>query len=252
MDHGTSFNTDVASQGGGFGGGLGGGGFSNILPWLLLFGNRDGGGLFGGNNAEGTGTTAAINQTANIQFESLQNQINSLGDGIKTLAVDGRLDAIDSAIAASGAQNTAQHQLILQAGNRNTASLAASSAAQHNTLFAKIAECCCETQLGLERVQNNVNMQGAETRNLIQTTACNTDQLIINKFCDQTHELTTQATANTQRILDTLGAQELSRKDDIIAELRAQNDKHDQGNVVRQVMIDSFGRQSAPGTGAGA
>lgn len=239
MDHGgPSYNPEFVSQGG-YGGGFGAGGVWSILPWLLIFGDRRGG-LFGNGGAGEAASTAAINNAANLQFESLQNQINDLSGGIKGLAVDGRLDRIDAAIAASAAQSTSQNQLILQSGDRNKSEIQMATQASFNALSRELAACCCETQKEILQVRNDINFQGAETRNAL---------------CEQTHVLTAQANQNTQKILDAINAQTLDQKNETIAELRARCANADHNEAIRQTIIQ-LGRnngagQVAAGGGAG-
>ena len=176
------------------GGGFGNGGFGSDWGWIILlllfaggWGNNGfGGGMFGGNDIY-----PWMNQ-ANITSEGFQNQlmndnITSIRDGVQNLSTQ----LCNSFAQAEIADNSRQMANMQQAFN----------------LSQQFAECCCENRLANCQTQNVIQSEGSATR-----------------FADanNTRDLLTNQTANTQAILDKLCQLELDAKNDKISDLERQ------------------------------
>lgn len=219
---------------GGFGGGFGGDWGSLIVLFLIaaLFGGFGGngwgggygGGMMGGFAADGAMLYPWMNQaevtTNGFQNLSTQNQITAvqsdLGD-IQTQLCSGFADVqqslcngfagvnstINSGFAnAETAANARQIANMQQAFNAQTAVTGAIT-----NLASQQAECCCENRLANCQTQNIIQNEGNATR-----------------FADanNTRDLLTNQTANTQAILDKLCQLEL---DGVKAQVEAKNDR---------------------------
>ncbi len=219
--------------GNGYGsGGLGGDWGSLIVLFLIaaLFGGFNGGwgggfgGGMGGFAADGAMLYPWMNQaevtTNGFQNLSTQNQITAvqsdLGD-IQTQLCGGFADVqqtlcngfagvnatVNSGFAnAEVSANTRQMANMQQAFNAQTAVTSAISG-----LSSQFADCCCENRLANCQTQNIIQNEGNATR-----------------FADanNTRDLITNQTANTQAILDKLCQLEL---DGVKAQVEAKNDR---------------------------
>lgn len=180
--------------GGGYGGGFGGGfnGFGNEYAWLSN-GQKE------------------IMQNTNQGFDTLQlaNQLTGINSGVQGLATQlcnccaDMTQTVNSGFAnAETAANARQMANMQQAFNNQTATLQG-----FNSLGSQLADCCCENRLAT-----------CQTQNIIQNEANMT------RFADanNTRDLLTNQTANTQAILDKLCQLELDGKNTRIAELERQ------------------------------
>lgn len=208
---------------GSFGNGWGGDGWWIILLFILLgnngWGNGGFGGWGGGNELYPWMNQAEIT-TGGFQNLSTQNQITAvqsdLGD-IQTQLCGGFADVqqslcngfagvnatVNSGFAnAESSANARQIANMQQAFNSQTAITAGL-----NNISSQFADCCCENRLA-----------NCQTQNIIQNEANAT------RFADanNTRDLLTNQTANTQAILDKLCQLELDGKNDRIADLERQ------------------------------
>ena len=195
-----------------YGGGYGNNGFGcGDGWWVILFlfalmGNGGwGNGFGGGNNGlfpyfTATNTDAGVQRgfdTATItsQLSGINTSINNGFASAEVAGCNRAMDAMQSAYEnqiASMNQNFANQQSLQQ------------------TLFGMQqaqAECCCENRLATCQTQNLVQNEGNATR-----------------FADanNTRDLLTNQTANTQAILDKLCQLELDAKNDKISDLERQ------------------------------
>ena len=176
------------------GGGFGNGGFGGDWGWIILlllfaggWGNNGfGGGMFGGNDIY-----PWMNQ-ANLTSEGFQNQlmndnITSIRDGVQNLSTQLCNSFAQAEIADNSRQMANMQQLF--------------------GLSQQFSECCCENRLANCQTQNVIQREGSETR-----------------FADanNTRDLLTNQTANTQAILDKLCQLELDAKNDKISDLERQ------------------------------
>lgn len=178
---------------GGFGGGFGGGvGMDVMYPWLS------------------NGQKEIMNNT-NDGFNSLHisNQIEGVRDGVNGLtnqlcnSTASVTQAINTGFAnAETSANARQMADMQQAFNSQIATMQG-----FNTLGSQFADCCCENRLANCQTQNIVQNEGNATR-----------------FADanNTRDIITNATSNTQAILDKLCQLEL---DGVKAQVEAKNDK---------------------------
>ena len=143
---------------------------------------------------------AGINQNTNYGFDTLHlsNQIEGVRDGVAGLSnqICNTGNAITSAI------NTTAYNSEIAAANRQMANM--------NTAFdlsRQFADCCCENRLATCQTQNAIISEGSATR-----------------FADanNTRDIITNATSNTQAILDKLCQLEL---DGVKAQVEAKNDR---------------------------
>lgn len=183
----------MMNGGWGFGGGFGGGvGMDVMYPWLS------------------SGQKEIMNNT-NDGFNSLHisNQIEGVRDGVNGLtnqlcnSTASITQSINSGFAnAETSANARQIADMQQAFNSQIATLQG-----FNTLGSQFADCCCENRLANCQTQNIIQNEGNATR-----------------FADanNTRDIITNATSNTQAILDKLCQLEL---DGVKAQVEAKNDK---------------------------
>lgn len=178
---------------GGFGGFNGGAGMMYEFPWLL-------------NGQQG------INTNTNNGFDTLHlsNQIEGVRDGVASLSnqlcnccADMQQTVsngfYNSEIAAANRQMANMNQNF----NNQIATLQG-----FNGLQKSLDTCCCENRLATCQTQNIVQNEANQTR-----------------FADanNTRDIITNATANTQAILDKLCQLELDAKNDKISDLERRN-----------------------------
>ena len=203
LGNGTTTVAYPYMNGNGFGG-FGNGDWSWILLLILLTGGYGFGGGFGG---FGMGMDFMYPWLANGQQEimsntnngfdnlHLSNQIEGVRDGINSLSnqLCNTGNDITSAIT-NGFYNSE-----IAANNRQMANMQTSF-----DLSRQFADCCCENRLANCQTQNIIQNEGNATR-----------------FADanNTRDIITNATANTQAILDKLCQLELDGKTDKIHEL---------------------------------
>lgn len=176
----------------GFGGGFGGGGADNMYPWLSN-GQKE------------------IMQNTNDGFNTLQlaNQLTSINSGVQNLSTqlcnccgDISQQLCNSFANVETAANARQMANMQQNFNN-----AMSVQQGFNQLGSDLASCCCENRLATCQTQNIVQNEGNATR-----------------FADanNTRDIITNATQNTQAVLDKLCQLELDAKQD---KIDAKNEK---------------------------
>lgn len=190
--------------GGGFGGGYGmmGNYFNNDFAWLSN-GQKE------------------IMQNTNTGFDTLHlsNQIEGVRDGIYGISnqICGSTADITSAINNGfyGAEIAANNRQIADMQQNYSNQL--STLQSFNGLSSQLANCCCENRLATCQTQNIVQNEGNATR-----------------FSDanNTRDIITNATQNTQAILDKLCQLEL---DGVKAQLDAKNDRI--GELQREISM---------------
>lgn len=178
---------------GGFGGGFGGGvGMDVMYPWLSN-GQKE------------------IMQNTNDGFNTLQlaNQLTGISSGVQNLSTQlcnccaDMNQTVNAGFAnAETAANARQIANMQQAFNNQLSTVQGFS-----NLSSDLASCCCENRLATCQTQNIVQNEGNATR-----------------FADanNTRDIITNATSNTQAILDKLCQLEL---DGVKAQVDAKNDK---------------------------
>lgn len=191
-----------------YGGGYGNSGFGNGSDWiwvillLALFGgfNGNGNGGFGGfndNYAWLSNGQKEIMQNTNEGFNTLHlsNQVEGVRDGINALSNQLCNTGNDITNAVSNGFYNSE----ISANNRQMANMQTAF-----DLSRQFADCCCENRLANCQTQNIIQNEGNATR-----------------FADanNTRDIITNATANTQAILDKLCQLELDGKTDKIHEL---------------------------------
>ena len=185
------------------GGFFGGDGIWALVLLALLFGNNNGfGNGFGGNSDFAwlsNGQKDIITNTNNgFDTLHLSNQLEGNRDALASLSnqICNSTSDITSAIS-NGFYNSE-----ISANNRQMADMN-----QMFNLSSQLANCCCENRLATCQTQNIVQNEGNSTR-----------------FADanNTRDIITNATANTQAILDKLCQLELDGKQDRINELERQ------------------------------
>ena len=203
----------------GFGNGsfLGGDGIWIIILLLLVFGNGNWGGNNGGFFGNGfnneyawlsNGQKEIMNNTNNgFDTLHLSNQIEGVRDGIYGLSNQICSSTSDVVSAINGgfsnaeiSNNARQIANMQQAFNSQISTLNG-----FNNLNNSLQNCCCENRLATCQTQNIVQNEANQTR-----------------FADanNTRDIITNATANTQAILDKLCQLELDNKDAKINDLQ--------------------------------
>jgi len=213
-------NNRYPMYGSGFGNGFGDGSWIWIILILALFGGFGGmgyGGGFGGFGGFGneyawlSNGQKEIMQNTNQGFDTLHlsNQLGNINSGVQALATQlcnccaDMNQTVNAGFAnAETAANARQMANMQQAFNAQTSMLQG-----FNALGSQFADCCCENRLANCQTQNIIQNEGNMTR-----------------FADanNTRDIITNATSNTQAILDKLCQLEL---DGVKAQVEAKNDK---------------------------
>lgn len=222
--------SDVALiQGNGRSGdGLWGGDGAWWIVLFLIFGwGRNGYGGFGG----GDGSGAAQNYVLASDFATIQRQ---LSDGFNS--IDNALDRQNAGICDLGYTN------LSLANQTNTNILTTGNAIQ-----SQLADCCCKTQSGIERINTGNAMNTASILNQMQSCCCD-----IEKQNMQTnYNMATQNCATLQaidkvgdRIIDYMSTQNLQALRDENQALRLAASQACQNNTIinalRPAPIPSF------------
>jgi len=195
----------------GYGSGFGGNGFAGDGGWiwliliLALFGGwgNNGNGAFGGFNNDYAWLSNGqkeIMQNTNQGFDTLHlsNQIEGTRDGIYGLSNQ----ICNSTADVTSAITNGFYGAEISANNR-----AVNQMQDNWALSRQLADCCCENRLGIANLNSTILSENCADRYEAQK---NTQSIITN------------ATANTQAILDKLCQLEL---DGVKAQLDAKNDK---------------------------
>ena len=210
-----------------YGGGNGGfGGFGNDWGWIILlllfagggWGNGFGGGFGGyGNMQLGYDFPWLLNGQQNIMTNTnngfrdsmINDGITSIRDGIGNLSTqlcnccsDVQMSLANGFAGVEQGANARQIANMQQAFANQTAMMQG-----FNNIQSQFADCCCENRLANCQTQNIIQNEGNATR-----------------FADanNTRDLLTNQTANTQAILDKLCQLEL---DGVKAQVEAKNDR---------------------------
>lgn len=212
-------NNPYPMYGNGFGNGFGGD--SGWLWFIIILAMMNGGWGFGGGFGGGVGMDVMYPWLSNGQKEIMNNtndgfnslhvsdQIEGVRDGVNGLtnqlcnSTASVTQAINSGFAnAETSANARQIADMQQAFNSQIATLQG-----FNTLGSQFADCCCANRLATCQTQNIIQNEGNATR-----------------FADanNTRDIITNATSNTQAILDKLCQLEL---DGVKAQVEAKNDK---------------------------
>ena len=206
-----------------YGGGYGNSGFGGDSSWLWLiiilalfggWGNGNGNGFGGGFNNDYAWLSNGqkeIMQNTTDGFNSLHlsNQIEGVRDGVSGLTNQ----LCNSTASVTQAINTGFANAETSANARQIADMQQNFSNQiatlqgFNTLGSQFADCCCENRLANCQTQNIIQNEGNATR-----------------FADanNTRDIITNATSNTQAILDKLCQLEL---DGVKAQVEAKNDR---------------------------
>ena len=202
----------IGGNNGGFGNGFGSDALWIIILLAILWNNNgNNGGFFGSGNSFDNGYAWLSNgqkeimQNTNNGFDTLHlsNQLEGTRDGIYSLS--NQLCNVGNNITS--AINTTAYNAEVAASNR--------AINQMQDMFAlsrQFADCCCENRLATCQTQNIVQNEANSTR-----------------FADanNTRDIITNATANTQAILDKLCQLELDGKQTRIDELERELTKAD-------------------------
>ena len=205
-NNGTAYPYPVMTNGFGNGGfGFGGDGAIWIILIIALlggFGNNGNGGW--GNNSFDNGYAWLSNGQKEIMTNTnngfdtlhLSNQLEGTRDGINALSNQ----LCNSTADITGAITNGFYNTEISANNRQMADMN-----QMFNLQSQLANCCCENRLATCQTQNIVQNEGNQTR-----------------FADanNTRDIITNATSNTQAILDKLCQLELDAKNDKISDLQ--------------------------------
>ena len=206
-----------------YGGGFGNSGFGGDSSWLWLiiilalfggWGNNGNGGFGNGFNNDYAWLSNGqkeIMQNTNDGFNTLQlaNQLTGINSGVQNLSTqlcNSTNDVISSVnnnfANAEISANSRQMANMQQAFNSEIATLNG-----FNNINNALQQCCCDNRLATCQTQNIVQNEANATR-----------------FADanNTRDIITNATSNTQAILDKLCQLEL---DGVKAQVEAKNDK---------------------------
>lgn len=165
----------------GFGWGGNGGWFWIVILFLFAFTNGGWGGNWGG---LGGGAGAQTNYVLASDFATIQRQ---LSDGFN--GVEKGLDTIRNGLC-DGFYTEAQ---LVNGVNMNIMQ-------GNNALAAQLADCCCKTQSGIERINTGVAMASGDIRAAIKDCCCDTEKQFMQVRFDNA-----QANCATLTALDKLG-----------------------------------------------
>ena len=215
---GTQFTMPVmpAGNGGGYGNGFGNDGWGWI--WILLifavFSGWGGNGLFGG---MGGANGAAQNYILSSDFATIQRQ---LSDGFNS--IDNALDRQNAGICDLGytslnLNNQTNTRDIIE--NQNNTNMAIMQG--NNALATQLADCCCKTQSGIERINTGNAMNTAAIQASIKDCCCENEKATMQTRYDMASQncATLQAIDKLgDRIIDRMTQSEMAAKDARIAE----------------------------------
>ena len=218
----------------GFGGGYGNSGFFGgegiwiLILFALLFGNGgwgNNGGFFGGNSFDNgyawlsNGQKDIMNNTNNgFDTLHLSNQIEGTRDavnGISTQLCDGFHNVsntiCNSTASVTNALTNGFYNAEISASNRQMADMQQNFNNQiatlqgFNNLGSRFDDCCCENRLGIANLTSTILSENCADRAVLS---------------DGVRDIITNATANTQRILDQLCNDKIDAKNEKIADLQ--------------------------------
>lgn len=208
---------DLCGNNGGWGGNMG-----EWILGIIALGMLGNGGMFGGFGGANGEMAFMYPWIANGQQEIMTNTNNGFDTLHLSNQLEGNRDAINSLqLQLCGCCNDMQQTVSngfynaeIAAANRQMANMnqnfnnQISTLQGFNGLQKSLDTCCCENRLATCQTQNIVQNEGNQTR-----------------FADanNTRDIITNATANTQAILDKLCQLELSAKQDKINDLERQN-----------------------------
>lgn len=240
-ENGNGMIMPVAPMYGGYGGygmdGFGGGNGWWIVLLLLAFAGRGFG--FGGGNGYGDGTLPYLLNT------NTQNDVNrgfdnaGLSNQISGLTTNNQLGNIQTSINTGFANaevancNRAFNQMQTAYQNQissmqNQFNLATAVDDRLDNLSMALQKCCCDNELAIAGVNNNITAQAAENR---YQNALNTRDILTNN------------TANTQAILDKLCQLELdgvrAERDNLRSQLTAAQLAASQAAQTGQLIADN-------------
>ena len=164
---------------GGFGNGNG---FDDIIALAIIamiFGWNNNGGIFGGGMGNGGASAGYVLQN---DFATIQRQ---LSDGFNS--IDNSLDAQNSGICNLG-------YTALQLNNQ---------------LATQIADCCCKTQSGIERINTGNAMNTAAIQNSIKDCCCENEKIALqNRYESAQNQCATLSAIDKlgDRIIDYMAA----------------------------------------------
>ena len=208
---------DLCGNNGGWGGNMG-----EWILGIIALGMLGNGGMFGGFGGANGEMAFMYPWIANGQQEIMTNTNNGFDTLHLSNQLEGNRDAINSLqLQLCGCCNDMQQTVSngfynaeIAAANRQMANMnqnfnnQISTLQGFNGLQKSLDTCCCENRLATCQTQNIVQNEGNATR-----------------FADanNTRDIITNATANTQAILDKLCQLELDAKQDKINDLERQN-----------------------------
>lgn len=208
---------DLCGNNGGWGGNMG-----EWILGIIALGMLGNGGMFGGFGGANGEMAFMYPWIANGQQEIMTNTNNGFDTLHLSNQLEGNRDAINSLqLQLCGCCNDMQQTVSngfynaeIAAANRQMANMnqnfnnQISTLQGFNGLQKSLDTCCCENRLATCQTQNIVQNEGNQTR-----------------FADanNTRDIITNATANTQAILDKLCQLELDAKQDKINDLERQN-----------------------------
>lgn len=186
-------------------GGFGNGAAMWIVLFLWLMWGRNG--MFGNNMGAGPSGVPYLANALNNDSgrELLLQAINGRADAAAQLAqitnssvqqVQSAINTIQSSIQTVGSQvgmSGLQVQNAIQSGNA--------------ALSQQLCQCCCENRLAIANQTNTLQSQMASNAAAAQLQAAQNQAANQLGVCQQTNQLTAQSTANTQRIVDGIAAQ---------------------------------------------
>ena len=211
--------------GGGYGsgGGFGNSGFGGDWGWIILllligWGNNGWGGGFGGNGVGGFAADGAMlypwmNQaeitTDGFRDQMLNNNVTSIRDSIGDLSTQLCNCCGDIQMAlCNGFAGVEQGANARQIANMQTAFGMQTAMNQgFNSLGSQFADCCCENRLGIADLKYTIATENCADRAALESGI---------------RDVITNATANTQAVLDKLCQLELDNLKSDNANLRTQ------------------------------
>lgn len=203
-------------NGGGFGNGNG---FDDIIALAIIamiFGWNGNGGIFGGNGNGG----ASAGYVLQNDFATIQRQ---LSDGFNS--IDNALDAQNSGICNLG-------YTALQLNNQ---------------LATQIADCCCKTQSGIERINTGNAMNTATITGAIKDCCCENEMIAMQNRYEsaQQHCETLRAISDsTKQIVDYMANEKAQNLREENFALKLASSQEHQNNVLintlRPVPVPSF------------
>lgn len=217
----------IFGDGWGFGGM---GGMGMFLPFMFMNGGFGGFGNMGGGSASAQGALTREQACIDSNFQNLMRETAGISDAVNVGFANLNSTICNQQYDTARMFNSLEGNILGGLNAMNITNLQNANAANvvalqnANAISAQLAQCCCDERIGQMQLGNQVERGFCDAN---YNTATNTTAIIQNAHND------------TDRIIARLDAMEMSRKDEIIADLRTRlancNDQSTAQYIINQL-----------------